>query len=330
MAGNQRSYTEATRSALFALSAKCYFPNCGQPSVTIFGDQPRKEVEIAHIRAISPNGPRYNPPGHPPMTVQERNSFSNLILLCRGIHHPEVDSKANEHIYTVAKLRQWKTVAEKDMRAKVDGLDRLTEDRLNDMLIDATQNAKHELVSAIDELADVSQGAGDLLRALFEKIENHYLDAESIALLHAASNRLGFLEEGSNLLYSASERLGDFEANAATMSMATERLQEFDINRFVLATLRLEQFASEYPGMMHDQPSVPDIAGSIEHAGRQVVSMIDRELRSIDLNDVGRPVSAERVVVRVEDRGKYFAWGVAIGVLAVLAIVIILASTGAI
>lgn len=68
-----------------------------------------------------------------------------------------------------------------NIRTKIDGLDRLTESRLNDILTSAAQNTKAEIDSAITEFKNVSESAAELLRALFEQIESRYLDTETIA-----------------------------------------------------------------------------------------------------------------------------------------------------
>ena len=57
--------------------------------------------QIAHIEALADEGPRANPA----LTLQQRNSYPNLILLC-GTHHSLVDFQPNT--YTSADLRKWK------------------------------------------------------------------------------------------------------------------------------------------------------------------------------------------------------------------------------
>ncbi|MDH6167120.1 hypothetical protein M2282_002269 [Variovorax boronicumulans] len=79
---------------LFALSGnRCAFPKCGVQLVqeaTILG-------EISHIKAASPNGPRYDPNQAP----ADRHDFDNLLLLCAN-HHKVVDD--DEISYTVERL----------------------------------------------------------------------------------------------------------------------------------------------------------------------------------------------------------------------------------
>jgi len=85
------SPTLKTVKRLFAMSSNCCaFPACQVPLVeesgTITG-------EIAHIRASSPNGPRYDPA----QSDEDRHSFGNLILLCSR-HHTVIDTEDNEYL----------------------------------------------------------------------------------------------------------------------------------------------------------------------------------------------------------------------------------------
>ena len=57
--------------------------------------------QIAHIEGLADEGPRANPA----LTLQQRNSYPNLIVLC-GTHHALVDFQPNT--YTSADLRKWK------------------------------------------------------------------------------------------------------------------------------------------------------------------------------------------------------------------------------
>ena len=322
--GDNRNYSEATKAALFALSVSCYEPQCQQPTVTIFVDDPDKNVEIAHIRAVKPNGPRYDPPGHPPMTPEERNAFPNLMLLCQR-HHRLVDNKVNEHIYTVDLLHDWKEQAERDIRVKVDGLDRLTEERLNAMLISAARNTKIEIDGAITKFKNVSESAAELLRALFEQIEIHYLDTETIVLLSDAAYRLSHLQDTAGLLHFTAQRLGNFEDSvgllahaarelkhlqdiAGTLNAAVGNLADYDVSG---SSRRLAQFIEGYQ-------RIPDVPASIESAADVAIARIERRIETIDVGEPPR-------VVDDDQRWKWGLWGFALGVLAVLLTVAILA-----
>lgn len=68
-------------------------------------DDPTLVGENCHIIAESDDGPRADPS----MPIDRRNSYANLILLCRN-HHKIVDAQEGE--YTVARLHEMKTVHE--------------------------------------------------------------------------------------------------------------------------------------------------------------------------------------------------------------------------
>jgi tetratricopeptide (TPR) repeat protein len=90
--------TIATIKRLFAVSGdRCAFPGCTLPLVV-------GEVvtgEVCHIKAQSPDGPRYDPD----QSDTERHGFDNLVLMC-GDHHKVIDADAET--YTVEELRRIK------------------------------------------------------------------------------------------------------------------------------------------------------------------------------------------------------------------------------
>lgn len=100
----------STVKRLFALSNnKCTFSVCtskiSENADTITGD-------VCHIKAKNPKGPRYDSQ----QTEIERNSISNLILLCKR-HHKIIDSNVDE--YPVSKLVEMKTKHEKNGRREL-------------------------------------------------------------------------------------------------------------------------------------------------------------------------------------------------------------------
>jgi len=97
--------SEKTVKRLFALSRnQCAHPNCASPIVsdcgTVLGD-------ICHIEAQSPGGPRYNPK----QSQIERDSFSNLLLLCNA-HHRMIDTDTVK--YSSALLYEIKEIHERE------------------------------------------------------------------------------------------------------------------------------------------------------------------------------------------------------------------------
>lgn len=88
----------------------CAFPDCrrlltseGSPDdpVVVLG-------EIAHIVGESPDGPR----GKSPLTLKQRNTYQNTILLCNQ-HHQLIDSDGALATYTVERLTAMKEDHEK-------------------------------------------------------------------------------------------------------------------------------------------------------------------------------------------------------------------------
>lgn len=90
--------SDAVVKQLFARSGnRCAYPKCTVEIVrgdAIVG-------EICHIKAVSPNGPRYDPQ----QTAAERHGHDNLILLCAN-HHKVIDD--DPEAYTVERLRKMK------------------------------------------------------------------------------------------------------------------------------------------------------------------------------------------------------------------------------
>jgi methyl-accepting chemotaxis protein len=296
----KRNYTEATKSALFALSTKCYVPECGQPTVSFFNNEPEKKVDVAHIHAVSPNGPRWDP------TV-DVNAFANLILLCK-FHHGKVDNKSNEDVYPANKLRRWKTAAERDIRAKIDGLDRLTEAGLEAMLDRASDGMKEELTAAIDSVREINMGAADLLQAVLDKLSNQFIDTDAIALLDSAAHRLRNLEDNATLLGAAASKLEGLEGNAGLLSRATGQLAGVEHK-----TAALERAADAVASSAERASDVSAAVDSIHDAGTRVIYQIQLAASSIDFG----------VLSRDANRWKFFAAGVIVAAVVAIAVTVL-------
>ena len=79
-------------------------------------DDPTLVGENCHIVAENNGGPRADPA----MPLERRNSYSNLILLCRN-HHRIIDDLPNGPInYPVARLQQIKTEHEQWVRQQLE------------------------------------------------------------------------------------------------------------------------------------------------------------------------------------------------------------------
>jgi len=98
------SISVKARKMLWGRSAsRCSYPECHRQLVEdeTETDDPSIVGDEAHIVAEEPDGPR----GDSPLTRAERDSYSNLMLLCK-VHHKLVDDQPNE--YTVKALLKMK------------------------------------------------------------------------------------------------------------------------------------------------------------------------------------------------------------------------------
>jgi hypothetical protein len=84
-------------------AARCSMPECRRQLVEDISetDDPSLVGENCHIVAEKDNGPR----GDPTMSVDDRNRYGNLILLC-SVDHKIIDD--NESVWTVDRLRSVK------------------------------------------------------------------------------------------------------------------------------------------------------------------------------------------------------------------------------
>jgi hypothetical protein len=94
------SISQKTGRMLLARSGnQCAFPNCVAPITDLATGN--VTGEMAHIKADSPGGPRYDPD----QSEEERQGFDNLMILCPP-HHKIID--LDVQVYTVEVLRRMK------------------------------------------------------------------------------------------------------------------------------------------------------------------------------------------------------------------------------
>src|ERR1035441_2680758 len=156
-----RGYTRSTLTALSSLGGgTCYWPSppCRAPITVFIDGNPVNNLEIAHIRAANPNGPRFVP--H--MTDAERRHWRNLIYLCTP-HHNYVD-KVKPQDYPIELLERWKSDRETGAMAQLRGLSELTEDRLQEMITYGMKETAKELHAAIARIEPTDPDTALLLR----------------------------------------------------------------------------------------------------------------------------------------------------------------------
>ena len=147
----------------------CYWPGCPEPVLREVDGKIRPIVEIAHIRAAFPGGPRYDTT----MTDDERRDFRNLLLLCNP-HHDEVDDQKNLEIYTTEVLHRWKEQRESDPREALRRLREVTPTGLRNIVSDALENHDMKLIQALDRLSKSDREAASLLRSLVDELTEAY------------------------------------------------------------------------------------------------------------------------------------------------------------
>jgi hypothetical protein len=156
-----RGYTRATLAALAALGGgTCYWPDppCRAPVTVIVNGTPVSNLEIAHIRAANPNGPRYDPA----MTDEERQHWRNLIYLCTP-HHQYVDRERPQD-YPIHVLEQWKADREQGPMAQLQGLSGLTEDRLRELIQHGVEETRREVQASLEQIELVDPETAMILR----------------------------------------------------------------------------------------------------------------------------------------------------------------------
>lgn len=100
-------------------AARCAFPECRRHLVEDVSetDDPTLVGENCHIVAEKDDGPR----GDPDMSIEDRNRYGNLILLC-NIHHKIIDDQ--EKVWAIEKLKELKLAHETWVEQSL-GLDRI-------------------------------------------------------------------------------------------------------------------------------------------------------------------------------------------------------------
>jgi hypothetical protein len=194
---------EYTRSTIFSLATlgegKCYWPNppCNIPVTVVINGEPVTNLQIAHIRAANPNGPRFDPR----MSDGERRSWKNLILLCTP-HHSIID-KLKPNDYPIEVLEKWKSDRETGGLARLKGLSDLTEDRLQEMLAHSMKEAHKEIRNILAEHKPIDPDAAMLLSQAAR-----HLNMETAEMLYMASSRLApALSEYTQPFYQAARML---------------------------------------------------------------------------------------------------------------------------
>jgi hypothetical protein len=231
----RRYYSNATIAALMTLArGGCYWPDCGVPTIRMINGTPRLNLEIAHIRAFEEGGKRFDPA----LSVRERNSFDNLILLCNP-HHEEVDGPDSGQ-YSVNVLEGWKHARETDGLDALAGLGDLTKSELSEMIATAQSELVDRIEPALDEFAKTAPELAALLKAVTKeladpKVHGFGISEDGIKMLHKSARTFANLEDSANILASAADALKNLEDTANTLASAAGALKNLEDGVDILA-----------------------------------------------------------------------------------------------
>jgi hypothetical protein len=148
----RKNIPAATQAALWALSSgRCYAPGCPSPVVVeIRSGVYRKNAQIGHIYGVRPGAARFS---HQ-IPADERDSFTNLLLLCLP-HHGEVDDKkTGAKMYPAETLRKWKTRHEGSNGPALAVLGHIDDDSITDLLTSAFSPPIERLQSIARQLEE--------------------------------------------------------------------------------------------------------------------------------------------------------------------------------
>lgn len=232
-----------THAALVSLcGGTCYWRDCRERVIKEVEGQYVMNLQIAHIRAAEPNGPRYD--DGPPISDEDRRAFTNLILLCHP-HHTLVD-KVEPEKYSVETLHKWKRERETPGQNALRALREVTEEGLQALIGEAFAERGKRIESTLVRLERHDQAAAAVLQGLVDELaevrrNGPQLDPDVASQLSKAANTLGKLNlpDVANDLRNAAKDLNFLnpdailtmieQLRAATKAAAAEyrRLQQY-------------------------------------------------------------------------------------------------------
>lgn len=203
----------------------CYWPGCGEPTVRFVNGVPMNNFQIAHIRAFSPGGPRYDPD----LPAGEREGFSNLLLLCIP-HHTLVDGQRTASRYPVELLKKWKSDREADGVEALAGLRDLTESRLPEMIATAQGELLDRVGPALEEFGKSAPELASLLKVVLDeladpRVHGFGVSQDAIEDLASAAHSLRGLEDHAAMLMNAAVTMGNLTDGAAALREAAHDIR---------------------------------------------------------------------------------------------------------
>lgn len=289
----------------------CYWPECPHPVQKLVDGEPVVDVHIAHIHAEKPDGARWDET----LSVEERRSFANLLLMC-GPHHKIVDRKNNEEEYPAPLLRKWKTDREGPLVQALHGIPDVTDEGLPAMVREAQDATARAVDTVIAEMQFTRADVAELLRTLRDAafdLPRTALNLDAIEMLVDASTMLGHLPHTSEELMRAADMLKGFPAAVERMLVVLDQAPV--LGGWADALEERVSTAVATAGQRF-QTGVEDMVRTqlLVISGPAVNPKSPTSFSSADAaHRTSRTAGAVREPSRAHDRWKYFRWGAFLG-----------------
>jgi hypothetical protein len=231
---SDRNYPAGTREALFVLSrGQCYEPQCRTPVMRRKDGRWQTTAHVAHICGLNEGSARFDES----MPVPERNSFGNLLLLCKP-HHTEVDSKALENKFPKEMLIKWKTAREGDYADDLLDLGPVTESMLKGWMTEAIGDTRDEIASAFDRLQDVSSDfLASLKQVALDFFDLPYLGPEDIKSLQYTATVFQHIPDYADQLSNSAHDLRHLPDTAELLTYITPQFRNLPDTAELLTTI---------------------------------------------------------------------------------------------
>lgn len=191
------SISSKTKTNLWRASGgRCEFNNCNTPLWIHEATMGKMNKSyIAHIHAVSPKGPRYDPV----LSPQLETAFSNLMLVCDECHRT-FDDKSKERDYPASKLFQMK----KSHEERIERLTGISPDMKTNILLFGAKIGHHTSILSYSKVAEAilpnyypsqPRPIEIGLKAEIEDHEENYWLLQEDELVRSFNSKINFIKE---------------------------------------------------------------------------------------------------------------------------------------